>query len=239
MPLALESYAQSRRRDIESAVKTVLARPPANAPANAPALYHAQTVLKTLPAHVPSVYGLCGEPRAGKDVLAAYLQAHYAGVELYTFSDAIREEANEYLQNFSYAGRHHNIVESNKSEPHYRHLLQAWGQARRAENARHWVPGVKREIAAKLAAGARLVIATGARVDSDVEAITELGGQLVRVIRPNNSYTAEHDVERGLAHLPDSAFLTVTNDFDEELHSPEEGLRAFEANIDSALRTQV
>jgi hypothetical protein len=182
-----------------------------------------------LPETVPEVYGVYGAPRSGKDVFAAYLQAHYKDVEVFNFSDGIIAEVNLYLRHHRRFLRTHVITESNKSQPHYRHLLQAWGQARREENVSHWVDAVKREARARTQAGARLVVIAGARVPSDVDAIYELKGVLVRILRPGNTYERAHDVEGALDHWPEASFLTIVNDVEGDLS-------AFEANIEAALR---
>ena len=228
LPLQLGRYPVDLRDDVAFAVANVLDADAAQAPAHQP-LYAPSPRPRPLPDQAPRVIGLCGPPRSGKDVTADYIEANYADVHRFAFSDAIRDEANAFLAPFG-----HEIVEANKSLGRYRHLLQGWGMGRRAEDEHYWTKEVARKVRAAWSDGTRMVIVTGARMPSDVQVITDdLHGEMWRVERPGNDYqyaeNASAKVESGLAHLPDSIFRTILN--------PVEGdLGPYEANIEAALR---
>jgi hypothetical protein len=235
LALRLDMCTAQRRADVQAAVCGVLSRLPGPLPSPSPGIYEPlpESERFELPDGAPALFGLCGRPRSGKDVVADYLQAHYRGVARMAFSDSIVEEVNGYLAGFAYElggqTRVHRIAEANKSLAHYRHLLQAWGMARRDEDPHYWTRKVARTVVALRAGGARLVIATGVRMPTDVDVIAQLGGAVWRVVRPGNPYAAAHEVESGLDHLPDAAFVTVAN--------PVEGeLGPYEANVEAALR---
>jgi hypothetical protein len=226
-----------RAADLETAITDILALHPQSVPTSIlPVLYPAVADLAELPEAMPTVMGLFGDPGSGKDVVAEYLQARYRAVSRYTFSDAIRQEVNAFLAHFSYGGWHHHIVEGNKSHPPYRHLLQAWGQARRSENPNYWLPGVERAIAHDLESGSRLVIASGARDPNEIDLIYhDYKGLLLRVVSPHNTYRADHEVERQLQQLSDTLFVTIVNDYDRATQTPAQGLIALAQRIEEFL----
>jgi hypothetical protein len=230
LPLALDTYDDETRADIVAAVSDVIAMTPSGAFEAASSFSSNQQV------NLQGVIGVCGKPRAGKDVIADYLTATYQGVARFAFSDTIKMEANEFLSQISDAAdgrdvQYHHITDANKSIPEYRHLLQAWGISRLAEDPHHWTKAVKRSVLRAQAEGARLVVVTGARMPTDVDVIHEVGGRVFRAIRPGNDYVAEHAVEAGLDGVPDSEFVDVFN-------AVEGSLAAFHENIEAVLRGQ-
>jgi len=226
LPLAINTYSTELRQDIMEAIRDVIREEPSEiTPVSKENV--AEVNLRDMPDSVPSVVGLCGKPRAGKDVVAEYIIKHYKGVTSFAFSDGIREEVNRYLAEYSYdSGRKHFITPENKSEPHYRHLLQAWGNARRAEDPNYWAKQGQKIAKQLLSQGARLVIITGVRAPGEVEAIHEMHGDVLRVVRPGNTYAAEHSAETGLDHLSDDTFITIYNTIEDNLEAYEENIEA-------------
>jgi hypothetical protein len=140
------------------------------------------------------------------------LEGTYAGAERLAISDGIIAEVNEYLQ-----GTGHCITQENKSEPPYRRLLQDWGMARSRPNPDYWIDKVLQLADEKFANGSQLVMITGVRRPTEAEAIrghSYLGGppagQLWRVVRPGNTYSADHEIERMMDDVP--ADVTLNND---------------------------
>lgn len=131
---------------------------------------------ENLPDAAPRVLGLVGYLRAGKDVVAAYLQRRYKDVARIAYSDPILSECNEFLAFYG-----HRIGESNKDD--YRLFLQSWSMARRAEDENYWSYGLQEEIDRALGGGARMVVLSGARLPADVELIERNSGELWRVVR--------------------------------------------------------
>ncbi len=229
IPFNLDRCGRGARAEAQEVISGLLgcaahAPPPPAAP-----LYEPSADPLELPAGAPPVIGLAGKPRAGKDVVADYLQARYAGVARTAISDQIVEEANAWLAAApGLLGRRHRITPENKSLPQYRRLLQFWGLRRRGENPRHWVEKVIAAAGRMRQDGARLVIITGVRMPSDMEMVSDLGGVTWKVERPGNPYQAEHAIEAGLDSVPDSEFVVISN--------PAEGdLAPYEANIVAAL----
>jgi hypothetical protein len=223
LPLAIDTYPTEQREDTLAALRELAEMPPAPAGKQPKPLYQPLTVRRPLPETAPKLIGLCGRPRAGKDVIAEYLTAQYEGVEFIgAFSQVILDEVNAYLAPFG-----HRITPQNKNA--YRHLLQVWGFGRATEDPDYWTRQVARKIAAAWLEGARLVVVTGVRLPADVRMLLQLGGECWKVVRPNNPYQAEHAVEAGLDDLPQRCFRVVEN--------PVEGdLRPYERNIERTLR---
>jgi hypothetical protein len=158
--------------------------------------YHSQT---PLPKKMPSVIGIYGDPRSGKDVTADYLQAKYQKVKRTAFSDAILPEVNQF---FTKLGSEHQIDAGNKSEQMYRKLLQAWGIARPDQDPDYWVKKVKQYVDQQLdSKQAELVIVTGIRLPPDIDFIRSLGGHVWKIYRPGNDYQADHQVENQLNEI--------------------------------------
>ena len=226
--LAVRAYPPELRDDTALAIANVLDSEPAELTPHTP-LYERVADQSELPVTAPHLIGLTGKPRTGKDVVADYLVAHYRGVVRFAFSDAIVDEANVFLARFG-----HRIVEGNKSLPYYRHLLQAYGMGRRAEDEHYWTKQVKAKLRTAFADGARMAIVTGARMPTDVEVIEGERGEMWRVIRPGNDYSfvggASAAIESGLDSVPAETFREILN--------PVEGdLAPYVANIEAALRT--
>lgn len=165
-----------------------------------------------LPGQHPVLIGLAGAARSGKDMVAAHLEGTYARAERLAISDGIIAEVNEYL-----AGTGHCITQENKSEPPYRKLLQEWGMARSRPNPDYWIDKVLQIADDKFSAGSQLVMITGVRRPTEAEAIRQHGylgaepsGQLWRVVRPGNTYSADHEIERMMDNVP--ADVTLSND---------------------------
>jgi hypothetical protein len=178
-----------------------------------------------LPAQAPRLVGVVGKPRVGKDVIAQHCERRYRGVVRCASSDCIIAEVNQLL-----APTPHRIGEQNKSDPHYRHLLQAWGNAREQLDPYYWADQMERRINALWSAGARLVFYTGVRTPEAVALIRRLGGKLWKAHRPGVTYQAEHASEQKLDHLTDA-------DFDAIIINPVEGdLEPYLANIERALK---
>jgi hypothetical protein len=145
-------------------------------------------------------------------MVAAHLEGTYARSERLAISDGIIAEVNEYLQ-----GTGHCITQENKSEPPYRKLLQEWGMARSRPEPDYWIDKVLELADQKFAAGSQLVMITGVRRPTEAEAIRQHGylgaepsGQLWRVARPGNTYSADHEIERMMDDV--EADVTLNND---------------------------
>jgi hypothetical protein len=143
----------------------------------------------------PILIGVCGAPRAGKDMVANHLVSTYFPAAKTTISDSIIAEVNEAL-----AGRHL-ITHGNKSAPLYRRLLQEWGQARADQDPEYWTRQTFAVVEERFAAGDRLVLVTGIRRPAEVEEIQARGGELWMIKRPDNDYRAEHPVEEQLRQI--------------------------------------
>ena len=223
LELDWRSYPDYLRDDTLHAIVRVLERPPAPAPDTT----DENAGERSLPAGAPRLIVAQGDPRAGKDVIASYLRASYRNVAGVMTSTAIRAETNAFLAPYG-----HRIVEANKSQAEYRHLLQAWAMSRQQENADYWPQAAIPQVKAAWAAGAELVVITGLRWPHDAGRYRQIGGQIWRVERPGNPYTAEHHCETGFDGVPLSFFDRVV------LNDVEGDLRPFEANIERARRVK-
>jgi hypothetical protein len=192
-------------RDLETAWTAVHSAPP---DAHDPEVRLGE-VLSTegleLPGRAPRLINVIGEARSGKDHVAEHLHRHYRRVMVLCYSTAMIEEINLHL-----GSRGREITAGRKSLPHYRHLVQAWAQARRAEDTTHWTRPLAQEIDIHASRGARLVILTGARVPSDFEPVHDRRGSTWKVIRPGNLYRSDHEVESRIDRLP--CDLVLRND---------------------------
>ena len=218
LPLLVDSYPSELAAEVRQAVTTVLSSEPI-APK---AVFEPQPGLRPLPETAPTIIGLSGYPRSGKDVAANYLIETYASVAKVNFSDPIIDEVNSFLSPHG-----HQINESNKSQPMYRALLQSWGTARRVEDEGYWVDSLRARVR-DLSVDNRLVLVCGLRALSDAALVEELGGQHWRVVRPGNDYQAEHAIERQLDDLSDDEVVVVEN-------GDEGNLASYQSNIDEAL----
>jgi hypothetical protein len=199
LPLRLSVYPPELAAEVRSSIVDLLADglvvevPPLDDP-----IITGSAERDELPERSPRLIAVCGRARSGKDLLASYCEEHYAGVARLAYSDPIIAEANVYLERL---GRPQ-ITEANKVRPAHRQLLQAWGLARRAEDPAYWTRQLERRIGELQRDGARLVIVSGARVDSDLEPIRALGGQVWKVVRPNSPFHNEHRLEQAIDELP-------------------------------------
>lgn len=155
-----------------------------------------------------SLLVLVGYPRAGKDTVADYLARTYKGVGRVAFSDGLIAEVNAIFERWSALSAEeeihnpHQIHEGNKSVPMYRKLLQDWGAfQRRAQGASYWVDKALHAANVKGAAGAELVVMTGARSPQDVQACFENHAAIWRVDRPGFA-VPEHELELLLDRVP-------------------------------------
>jgi hypothetical protein len=165
--------------------------------------------LHELPDGAPHLLATVGKPGTGKDVLADYMQATYAGVARMAFSDVIVAETNAYLASEPLLAAHR-IHIGNKSYAPYRQLLQLVGTIRRQEREEHWTDQLRIAVEALTATpGIRQVHLTGARVESDLVLVRSLDGLVGKVYRPGNPYTAEAAIERALDHVPDAGYNFV------------------------------
>lgn len=158
-----------------------------------------------LPARAPRLICLIGAPRSGKDHLAGHIHGRYRRVLILGYSTPIVEEVNRHLEPFD-----REITIGRKSLPHYRHLLQAWGLARRAEDPTYWIRPLAHKVDVNAANGARLILLSGARVPSDFEPVHDRRGVVWKVVRPGNTYRADHAIESSIETLPSD--LVLVND---------------------------
>jgi len=174
-----------------------------------------------LPPAFPRLIALTGAPRSGKDQLADYLCDHYSNVIRINYSTPIINEVNSWLVSFGQT-----INEENKSLPHYRHLLQAWGLARRAQQSAYWIKALENCLNTAYDYGVRLVLLSGARVQSDLLPVKRFQGEVWRIKRPGNPYQADHSIEKSAEEIK----------ADRTLLNPVEGdINAFHREINAAL----
>lgn len=191
--------------DLEMAWVKVQAAPE-DEPDPAPAVGESiSTEGEELPVRAPRLICLLGESRSGKDQVATYLRGRYRRVLVLGYSTKMVREINEHLVPH---GRE--ITPGRKSLPHYRHLIQAWAQARRAEDATYWTRPLAHRVDVNAAQGARLIILSGARLPSDLDLVHERSGAAWKVVRPGNPYRADHTVESWVDMLP--CDLVLMND---------------------------
>lgn len=203
LPIDLEKCSRDTARALLASAKIVLCTPPAPL---GDRRWETKQGTEKLPEGAPSLVGVSGKSRSGKDTVARILVAKYKGVAQVSFSDGIIKETNDWLRSF---GRE--ITEANKSMPMYRNLLQTWGAARREEDAKYWTRSLQKQIKELWQGGAEMVVATGVRAKSDLEAIEEMGGVHWRVVRPGNTYSEEHSIEQELDDLPPGSVETIEN----------------------------
>lgn len=145
------------------------------------------------------IIGIAGQPKSGKDVVVDYLVANYKGIRRTVFSDYVIAETNAYLKENNYG---HYITVENKSEDLYRELLQDWGIGRFEENPKYWSDKIKEGIQSMKVSGVDLILVTGVRLPADFDMIKEIRGDMWRVHRPGNTYSASHEIEDGWATRP-------------------------------------
>lgn len=177
-----------------------------------------------LPSGLAGLIGLSGKARAGKDTIADFILSRYASVARLNFSDPIIAETNHWLE-----GSGHLITEENKSERLYRHLLQSWGLARRAEQPDYWTRQLERRVKGLWEDGSELVLLCGVRTPSDLDLVESLGGLHWRVSRPGNLYQTGHKIETMLDQLPEEKMTVIEN-------TSEGDLDALHLTVERALR---
>lgn len=219
--LALDRYPPDMRQATHDAIAAVLAMAPLPPGATGSAIVPGQ---EPLPPGAPHLIALCGLPRSGKDTAAGYLEGRYAGVARIAFSTPILAEVNAFL-----APHGHFITEQNKSDAHYRRLLQMWGAGRRVEDPHWWTRRLSEEIDHRRAHGTALVVLSGARDPGDFHFVRSRGGLVWRVTRPGYHPAAiDHPLEQYVATL-------TSADLDADLINAEGDLSAYLAAIDHAV----
>lgn len=232
LPLAVDLYPQQLRQQLKQALQAIAEiEPQADVEQSElePALSAGS---EELPETAPKLMTVCGFPHAGKDEVADHLQGRYRGVARFAFSDALIAEANSYLAQFGYQ-----ITPQNKSEPHYRLLLQCWGLGRRIEDPMYTAKQTMQRIQQLRQRNPAMIYVSGARIPlidgkvnlNDLKLFWTLGGEVWLVVRPNNPYRAEHGVEAGLS-------LISHDSFDRVVYNAVEGnLSALHENIHAVL----
>lgn len=202
LPLKLSSYPPALREEVTSAAAALLAADPLPA-GEAEAVVFDCPRSEPLPGLSLSLIGLSGPPRSGKDLLAEYLAFRYAGVERFSFSDALIDEVNGWLAPFA-----RRVTAGNKSSPLHRKLLQVWGRARRFEDPLYWTS----RMASRLdGSPASLQLVSGVRDSEEVSMLRSRGALLVRVSRPGNDYLADDPVESALTDQDLSSMRPLLN----------------------------
>jgi hypothetical protein len=191
--------------DLENAWEEVQAAPPDGHDHEVGVGEVLSTEGSELPARAPRLICMIGESRSGKDHVAEYIHRHYRRVMILGYSTAMIKEINPHL-----SGQDREITAGRKSLPHYRHLIQAWAQARRSQDSTHWTRPLAHKIDVHASTGARLVILTGARIPGDFEPVNDRRGSVWKVVRPGNAYRADHEVESWVDRLP--CDLVLMND---------------------------
>lgn len=163
--------------------------------------------------------GMVGRARAGKDSVAARLvECH--GFRRYAFADALRRVALAAdpivtpVDTVAGSVRLSELVaevgwEGAKAHREVRRTLQALGVAVREVDPDFWVAAVLEEVGW---ADRPPVVITDVRFPNEAEAITSLGGVLVRVIRPGLDESDQHVSETALADWPTD--FEILNDAD-------------------------
>lgn len=197
LPFGLERLPSHLAEDLEQAWQETFEAPPDPPDPEGSIIEQISSTGLELPGRAPRLVAITGLPRSGKDHLAAYLASRYSRVLVLAYSTPIIEEVNRHL-----APHRREITVNRKPLPHYRHLLEAWGLARRAEDPTYWIRPLAHKVDVNLANGARLIFLSGARVPSDLEIVRERRGQIWKVVRPDNPYVADHPIEQQADCLP-------------------------------------
>lgn len=236
LPLHWHTYGPTMQADTLEALRDVLATDPNGTDWDREPYPRSGSHLPPPTPTAPALMGITGLAQSGKDVLADLAQESFGGVDRFAFSDTILPEVNAYVNQFGYHVDHHN-----KTEPHWRRLLQAWGSGRRIEDPDYWVRKIHAKIAEHQASGASMVIVTGLRVTEDpdtgeislrdLDALREVGGHIWNAHRPSNPNNTGH------GHHNERALSTLSpDDFEGWILNAVEGdLGAYKANIHAAL----
>lgn len=149
----------------------------------------------------PAILGLCGLAGSGKDTAAEALVDD--GWVRVAFADAIREgllaidpivgsgadcvcwRISDYVESGGWDGA--------KRNPEVRFLLQRYGTegGREVHGDDCWLNIGRRKIVEALAAG-KCVVVTDVRFANEAELIHELGGQVVKVLRPSSGLSGSN-----------------------------------------------
>jgi len=170
------------------------------------------------------IIGLIGRARAGKDTVAARLvEAH--GYVRVAFADALREVALAFdpiivpVETASpahpwAAARLSEIInqygweEAKDRYPEVRRTLQRLGCAIRDQDRDFWV----RIVHGKINDETRPVVVSDVRFANEATMLRQLGGRLVRVVRPGLAATDTHVSETALDRWP--TYTVLYNDSD-------------------------
>lgn len=149
----------------------------------------------------PIIIGLCGYAGVGKDSAAANMP----GWKRYAFADALKHDLMPLLE----------MVGCNLAKPEHkamaRPLLVAWGATARKFSPGFWIFRVTNELFENRQAGIKTVV-SDVRYPNEVQAILDLGGQVVRIFR--NGYGPANDEEANSIREIDAKFClpAVSND---------------------------
>lgn len=122
--------------------------------------------------------GLSGKKRHGKDAVAEIIESMFpvGTVHRVAFADALKEEL------CAAVGVSRDYLNSNKEL--FRHLMQAWGEFRRANNGQdYWVDKAIRTIA-HLPHTVNIVLITDTRHINEANMIKSVDGFIFRINRP-------------------------------------------------------
>lgn len=152
--------------------------------------------------------GFTGGARVGKDTAANILVEHYAA-RRYAFADPMREMMK------CIGVDHETITDKEAIIPQigksYRECMQTLGTewGRKMINEDLWLIVSRARISQALKAG-HIVVISDVRFDNEAHLIRELGGAVVRIVRPGAEEVRQHVSEAGVSrHLVDS---TIFND---------------------------
>lgn len=198
--------------------------------------------------HSHHVVGLIGKKRSGKDTFAEPLLA--AGFDRVAFADPLKAAAYALdplvgpaaLPGDLVAAHHRlsTVVDALGWEkakdlvPEVRRTLQRLGtEAIRALDETFWVRAARESI---LALDGPVVV-TDVRMVNEADLIRELGGTIVRVVRPGQDDGDGHTSESALAHYRED--LRVVNDSSiEDLHSIARGVLDDLVHLETAFTGQ-
>lgn len=164
----------------------------------------------------PLVVGLSGKKRAGKDTFARVL-VEERGFHRVAFADPLREAALALDPIVALGPMFQSIVgepdarvlrlsqvvegegwEAAKERPEVRRTLQRYGVAIREIDPGFWIRAALRTIEAVPGP----IVVTDVRFPNEAEAISDLGGHVVRVNRPGLASADEHESETALDDYP-------------------------------------
>lgn len=153
----------------------------------------------------PSLIGIAGKARSGKDTVASFLVAHLGGY-VYSFADPIRRMIAQLGidMNDPYWKEHkEDIIPALGVSP--RHMMQTLGTewGREMINQDLWVAIARQRL---LQSGPGMVI-PDVRFNSEAEWIRKAGGRVVHLLRTDVVRVKEHSSEAGVTILPEDLVL--------------------------------